>query len=130
MTILICQRVYEEMIAHLLAVYPEEGCGILAGDSEDVLCRHFPVENIHHSSTSYQMNPEQQVNAMLQIGDNPFAIYHSHPNHPAIPSPTDSRQATYPHPYLIISLTHPTQPTIRGYSIQKNQFAEHSIRIV
>ena len=130
MTILICQQTYQAMIAHLRTVYPEEGCGFL-GEDEGRLCRHFPIENDLHSPTVYQMNPQQQLNALLQLEDNPFAIYHSHPNSPATPSPTDIRQATYPDsPYLIASFQHIYQPTLHAYTIKNGTITEHPIVFV
>jgi proteasome lid subunit RPN8/RPN11 len=132
MVILICKQVYEEMLAHLRAVYPEEGCGFLAKEeNESVLCRHFPIENTQHSPTTYQMNPQQQVNALLQIGENDFAIYHSHPHTPPHPSPTDIHQATYPRtPYLICSFANFSTPIARAFTIQNSQVVEHNITIV
>ena len=54
------------------------------------------------------MEPKQQVAAMKTMresGEELFAIYHSHPNAPAIPSARDIEQAAYPDAYyLIISL--------------------------
>ncbi len=48
-----------------------------------------------------------------------FAIYHSHPASPAIPSETDINLAAYPDAiYLIISLNTKGVMEIRGFKIQ------------
>jgi len=59
-----------------------------------------------------------------------FAIYHSHPTAPAIPSKTDLDQAGYPDAlYLIISLNVKGIMEIRGYQLQNEQFIEVALRL-
>ena len=56
---------YEAMLAHLLAVYPLEGCGFLAG-SEGHVRRLYPIRNIMASAYRYQMDPQQQLQALQE----------------------------------------------------------------
>jgi proteasome lid subunit RPN8/RPN11 len=59
-----------------------------------------------------------------------FAIYHSHPTAPAIPSNTDLAQANYPEAvYLIISLNTKGILEIRGYLIDSAKFVEVSLSL-
>lgn len=118
---------YEELIAHALAHYPEEACGLVAG-SDGRATRFYPIENSLHSPTAYEMEPRQQVRAMLAMdteGLELVAICHSHPTSPARPSVTDIAQAYYPDAvHLIISLADPKRPVMRGFMIQDGKVRE------
>jgi proteasome lid subunit RPN8/RPN11 len=117
----------EELIAQARAGYPEETCGLVAGRDGRAV-RIYPVENIYHSPVAFEMDPLQQIRTMLAIeneGLDLLAIYHSHPNGPAQPSPSDVAQAYYPESaHLIISLADPEQPTLRAFMIAGGQVTE------
>ena len=86
------------MLAHLQAVYPEEGCGFLAGQAQQI-SHLYVTENRLHSRTTYEMSPKQQLMAMLEVeslGLDTLILYHSHPSGPPFPSETDVAQAYYP----------------------------------
>lgn len=124
--LVIKRPIFETMLSHVLAVYPEEGCGLLAG-KEGYVVWETAVSNILHSPTAYQMEPLEQVQAMLEIerqGWELLAIYHSHPNGPETPSPTDVAQAHYPEAaQVIISLALPW-PVVRVFRVVEGQITE------
>lgn len=130
MTLRIKRPFLNQLIAHLQAEYPLEACGILAGQGGQVTGL-YPVENILQSRTAYEMNPQQQLAAMLDIEDRRWemlAIYHSHPNGPETPSPTDIGQAYYPDTIqLIVSLRQRERPSIRAFTVVDKQVAEVEI---
>ena len=72
------------------------------------------IENILQSPVAYEMDPRQQLEAMLHIEDSGLdlmAAYHSHPHGPSRPSATDLAQAYYPDlPQIIISLRERSAP--------------------
>lgn len=121
-----------QLLAHVESVYPEEGCGLVAGRG-GVATAVYPIENILHSPTVYEMAPLPQVERMLAIetaGDELCAIYHSHPHSPAFPSPTDVAQAYYPDSvYLIVSLQDRAQPMMRGFRIVEGVVTETAVSI-
>jgi len=121
-----------QMIDHLSAVYPEEGCGLAAGNN-NLVSQIYPIENILHSQTAYEMDPLSQVKTMLAIETQAnalLAIYHSHPHGPATPSETDIAQAYYPEAiYLIISLAEWDNPSFRGFHILEGTAVETNIII-
>lgn len=121
-----------QLRAHCETVYPEEGCGLVAGRAGRVTYI-YPIDNILHSQTAYEMAPLQQVQTMLEIeaqGNELCAIFHSHPHTPAYPSPTDVTQAYYPEAvYLIVSLQDRQQPEIRGFRIIEGTVAETAVFI-
>lgn len=114
-------HLYRAMRHHVQAVYPQEGCGLLAGEENGRLTHHYPIPNQFQSPTAYEMEPIQQIQAMLDMekrGWELLAIYHSHPNSPAYPSPTDVAHAYYPDTIqLIISLQNQAQTAVCGYTI-------------
>ena len=128
----IAQDHYQAILAHLTTAYPLEGCGLLAGKNGRVTAV-YPITNILHSPTAYEMEPLQQIQTILQIEQNNedlLAIYHSHPNGPSTPSSTDITAAYYPDSiYLIISLADLTVPQMRAFRIVDGAVSELNVRI-
>ena len=115
-----------EMIAHSLEEDPNECCGILAGNDETV--HHlYRITNTAESPFRYLMDPQEQLNAMLDSDRNGWellAFYHSHTHSQAYPSSTDVRMAlqsgwldVY---YILVSLEDKVDPDIRAFRIDEN----------
>ncbi len=123
---------YAAMLAHLRSVYPEEGCGLMAGVDGDVL-RLYPVENRLHSPAAYEMEPRRLIEALQQIEEARWellAIYHSHPQGPETPSAQDVAQAYYPEAlYVIVSLARPERPVVRLFSIRDGAVDEQALTV-
>lgn len=123
---------YQAMIAHLQAHYPLEACGILAGTT-DRISHIYPVNNILTSPVAYEMDPQQQLEAMIDLegrGWEMSAIFHSHPTGPERPSPTDIAQAYYPDcVYVIVSLANLEEPVVRGFRIENGRYHEIEISV-
>jgi proteasome lid subunit RPN8/RPN11 len=121
------RSIYEAIIAAGQDGYPLEVCGFLAGQHGHIT-HHYPIHNIRQSPTAFEMEPKQQVEAMLAIeaqGWQLLAIYHSHPNGPAIPSTSDIAQAYYPELIqFILSLKERAQPSLRAFTIVEKQVDE------
>jgi len=121
------QPTYEQMLAQVQAAYPLEACGLLAGQGERA-AQLYPIDNILRSPTAFEMDPLQQVEAMLQIeaqGLELVAIYHSHPHGPQKPSSTDVARAYYPETVqLIISLQEHRRPVTRAFTIVDGRVRE------
>lgn len=121
------------MLAQLEVSYPLEGCGLMAGQVGRVR-RLYPVDNRLASPSAYEMDPHQQLEAMLELeerGWDLLAIYHSHPSGPSVPSATDIAKAYYPDSlHVIVSLLDRQQPSVRAFSIQDGRVVEVDIKIV
>ncbi|WP_337844380.1 M67 family metallopeptidase [Thermus sp.] len=93
----------EETRAHLLKEAPREGVGLWGG--RRVVERVLPLPNVHLSPlTGYLAEPRALLRALKALeaeGMELLAIYHSHPKGPALPSPTDLREARWRVPYVI-----------------------------
>ena len=123
-----------EMKAHALAVYPDECCGFLYGaeqtDRSRMITKILEVNNsktgdkkrrFEISGKDYMLAEKFALeNNILLLG-----IYHSHPNHPAIPSEND-RVAALPYfSYVILSITPGTIDHIRSWQLNDlSQFEE------
>jgi len=86
----------------------EEVCGLI-GARDGHASSIYPVPNVSGDPARlFDMEPKALIDAMRTLrerGESLFAIYHSHPHAPAVPSAEDLRQAAYPDAvYLIISL--------------------------
>lgn len=123
---------FSQIVRHVQDQYPLEACGMLAGSGEAVT-EVIPVENILRSPTAFEMEPRQQVRAMLDLearGLQLLAIYHSHPGGPQVPSPTDVAKAYYPETIqLIVSLAQPAHPVARAFTIVNGRIDEVALRI-
>ena len=112
------------MVAHALEEYPNECCGILAGNDNQVT-RVYRITNSTKSPYRYLMDPQEQLNAMNDAESkniNLLAFYHSHTHSSAYPSTTDVRMALqsgwldiY---YVLVSLENNTVPQIRAFVVE------------
>ena len=101
-----------------------ETCGLI-GAKDDIPSHVYSVENIAEEKKHFfEMDPAKQIAAMKSMrerGENLFAIFHSHPDAPALPSATDIEQAAYPDIlYLIISLNTKGVLDMRGFYLKDN----------
>ena len=114
----------DEMISHSRQENPNECCGILFGKDGEA-SRLFRITNTAKSPYRYLMDPQQQLNAMLESdreGWDILAFYHSHTHSQAYPSQTDVRMAlesgwldVY---YILVSLEDKENPHIRAFRIK------------
>ena len=121
---------YEQLLRHLNDVYPEEGCGLIAGN-KGITKKVYPIRNMLASKTAFEMEPIEQLTAMLDMdnkGLDLLAIYHSHPSGPPVPSETDISNAYYPEAaHLIISWESNHKPTLRAFSILAGRATEQQL---
>ena len=118
---------FDEMLAHLRGDLTQERCGLLVGD-RDRVARVLPIPNALRSPVRYFMDGQELADALLAYGE-PLAIYHSHLSGPAIPSPTDVAEATYPDSYYVIVSFHVEPPSARAFRIRDGRTAEVDLRI-
>lgn len=86
---------------HVQNCLPEEACGLLGGvyGEEVSAALVIPVENTLHSPVKFRMNPGSQLRAFQAIEEHALdlvAIFHSHPQGPPHPSPSDCAEFAYP----------------------------------
>lgn len=131
-------QIAEELLRHARAELPNEACGLLAGDlTAGTASGYHPARNADASPLVYTVHPDDLVRIVLGIddaGQDLVAIFHSHTNTPAVPSPTDRRQARYPGVYyLLATLSHPLQSPsecLRAWLIQDGESREVGLDLV
>ncbi len=126
------KKVYDDMIAHAKAGFPNEACGILGGDLKSGKNSVFyPMRNLDESSISYFMDPKEQLQVfkkMRDAGVEMTGIFHSHVASEASPSQKDVRLAFYPEvSYLIVSLSDMKKPDLRSFKIIDEIVTEEKI---
>lgn len=115
-------RKITHQLLHYAQISPNfEVCGLI-GSINGLPCHCYPISNCaDHPKNRFQLDAKQQIAAMAHMrerGEELFAIYHSHPNAPAIPSAADLALAAYPEALnLIISLNTQGVLEMRGYRI-------------
>jgi proteasome lid subunit RPN8/RPN11 len=89
---------WQQILADIRACAPNEACGLIAGETQ-MSVKVFSIQNELASPVRFRMDPQQQLDAMLEMEEKNWvmlAIYHSHPQGPAFPSETDVAEAAYP----------------------------------
>jgi len=126
----------DQMKAHALAVFPDECCGFLFGteqsDGTRIISKIREVNNARPGDKRrrFEITGKDYMQAEQFALENEIpllGIYHSHPNHPAIPSEHD-RVAAQPYfSYVIISVMQEKINHIRSWRLNDTmQFVEEN----
>ena len=127
----------QELIDWARAGVPNEACGIIAGDrfatEGGKPLRFEPLTNTAASPYRYLIDPQEQLKVITAIDEADevvWGIFHSHVASPAEPSPTDLELAFYPGSlYLICSLSDPTRPVVRAWTLEDGRADEVTLEI-
>lgn len=121
---------FDEMVAHGIAGFPNEACGLLAG-KEGRPVKFFPMTNRDASPVTYRLDPKEQLKVFDEIeaeGWDLLAIFHTHTHSDAYLSDTDRKQAFYPEAcYLVMSLSDRANPVLRGYRIEDDVVTDEDV---
>jgi proteasome lid subunit RPN8/RPN11 len=124
-TLLLIEKIAKEIRAHAVQTYPHECCGALLGvdseDSRDVRAL-FPLVNRRTDSprNRFSVTPEDVLAAERAARDAGLSIvgwYHSHPDHPALPSEFDREHAWPWYSYVIVSVAKGAAQTIASWRL-------------
>jgi len=112
--ITIFDALVHSVTAHSLAAYPNEACGILLGvfgpDGTRDVTQTMGIENSREAEEQYhrfRITPADYMAAEDEAGKQGLEIlgfYHSHPDHPAVPSDYDRDHAFPGLSYIIVSV--------------------------
>ena len=118
--------------------YPFECCGFLVGinTSEKKVVEVFPVQNnnIEITHDRYEIDGKEFIKVDKEAakkGLQIIGIYHSHPDHPAIPSAYDAQCAWGGYSYMIAAIEKGKKIEIRSWIFdeKKKQFEEEKINL-
>jgi proteasome lid subunit RPN8/RPN11 len=126
----------QKMKAHAVSIFPDECCGFLYGtESPDGTRTISTIREVNNAKPGdkkrrFEITGKDYMQAEQFALDNDLrllGIYHSHPNHPAIPSEHD-RVAAQPYfSYVIISVKDGKIDHIRSWLLNEiSQFEEEN----
>lgn len=122
--------------AHAVASYPDECCGFLLGvDGETrVVTQVRQAENIEGTSRSrrFTIDPKDILRVERELRGTEtllLGFYHSHPDHPAVPSATDTERAWPWYTYIIHSVRGGKPGEVRAWRLDEGErvFKEEAI---
>jgi proteasome lid subunit RPN8/RPN11 len=113
--------------AHCEAQYPHEACGLLLGAEAgqlglDAVVEAVPAPNEHADDHSrrYEIPPGFQLKIEREAEERGLEVmgyYHSHPDHPAVPSEYDREHAWAGYIYVICAVETGTSGDLMSYSL-------------
>lgn len=140
--LIISQELRNEIEAHGIATYPNEGCGLLLGEVQDaanLVGAVFPVANNWQVDGEkpfrFRISDEDMLKAELAAADlglDVIGIFHSHPDHPPIASPRDLAWAAWPgYSYLITEIRDGQRGQSRSWQLRHDRsgFYEEEIEL-
>lgn len=129
------EKVKEEIIADALAAFPDECCGFLFGKEEGeerIVTAMQVVINAKEGDKRrrFAIAPKDYLRAEMFADNNGLqllGVYHSHPNHPAVPSEHD-RVAAQPYfSYIIVSIIDNEWNSTRSWRLNGEQQFEEEL---
>jgi proteasome lid subunit RPN8/RPN11 len=128
-----------EIAAHGERDYPYECCGLLLGqfanDSLKNCVETYPISNAREEEAKrnrFLIRPEELLRGEQQAaakGLDVIGFYHSHPDHPAVPSAYDLEHAWPIYSYIVVAIKSGHAEDLRSWEMQtdRTRFAEEQI---
>lgn len=126
----------EKMIADAVKSFPDECCGFMFGKEEFDTRTISMVNTVPNSKEGdkrrrFEITPLDYMSAERYADENDLlllGIYHSHPNHPSIPSEHDRIAAQIYFSYVIISVREKEFNSIQSWRLNDtSKFEEEQI---
>jgi proteasome lid subunit RPN8/RPN11 len=130
------QKPLDEMYQDALRSFPDECCGFFFGNEigkERIITNILTVDNSKEGDKRrrFEIAPKDYLDAERFADENELqllGVYHSHPNHPAVPSEHDRIAAQPYFSYIIISVKEKMIADIRSWQLNENfMFEEETI---
>ena len=126
--LILTDEIASRIRAHGAETYPHECCGALLGrDSDDSreVADLLPLTNQRNDSprSRFSISPEDFRAAELAAGERGIELvgwYHSHPDHPALPSEYDREHAWPWYSYVIVSVAGGEPGAITSWRLAEN----------
>ncbi len=129
----------DNVIRHAIESYPYECCGALVGDvSEDVkkVSGVYRLENRNkdRKRDRYNIDPLDIMRIETEIkgkGQEIIGFYHSHPDHPCMPSEFDRERAWQFYSYLIVAVNGSHETEFKSWRLHDDigEFVEEIVRL-
>jgi proteasome lid subunit RPN8/RPN11 len=131
---------FSEIAAHGVRDYPYECCGLLFGsftaEGVKVISEIYPISNAREDQAKrnrFLIRPEELMRGERSAaaqGLDVIGFYHSHPDHPAVPSQYDLEHAWPLYSYIVVSVKAGAAQDLRSWEMQadRSRFNEEKIR--
>ena len=131
----------DRILAEAASAFPEECCGLLVGREDDgiaMVTRVVPSPNVATGDRTkrFEVSPQIRFDLMRELrGGNEEIVghYHSHPDHPPVPSDHDAGQAWEPDLiWLIAGRDADRQDTVKAWRFRPEAggFGEIPLEVV
>ena len=139
MTLVLEPRHAASILRHGEADYPAEACGLIGGAVEadrKVVVQLVPLANQRTDSARnrYLIDPESFRRAQLKLdrdGLDVIGVYHSHPDHPPVPSAFDREHAWPWLSYVIVGVARGRAAELKSWILADDRggFVAESVTI-
>jgi proteasome lid subunit RPN8/RPN11 len=128
-----------EIAAHGERDYPHECCGLLLGSFAPgglkAIAEIYPISNAREEQAKrnrFLITPQELMKGeqyAVQNGMDVVGFYHSHPDHPAIPSGYDLEHAWPLYSYIIVAVSAGVAGDLRSWEMEpdRSKFIEEEI---
>ena len=124
-------QIYDAMVAHAQFCLPEEACGLIALDEDQVLRMVYATTNVDRSRVRFTVSPGEHFGAIQHAERQGWTIagsFHSHPQSAPFPSARDIAGALDPDWLYVIVGLGDDHPEMRGFRIRDYQVSEVALR--
>jgi proteasome lid subunit RPN8/RPN11 len=121
--------------------YPHECCGLLLGtfsrESVKTISEVYPISNAREEKAKrnrFLIRPEELMRGeryASERGVDVIGFYHSHPDHPAVPSQFDLEHAWPLYSYVIVAVSAGSSADVRSWQMEtdRSKFTEEEIQM-
>jgi proteasome lid subunit RPN8/RPN11 len=138
-SVALTRDIYDQIIEHAKSSYPNECCGIMIGSNmkgKKILYVHRTENtNTERARDRYIISPTEiflMDREARSQGLDIIGFYHSHPDHPNVPSETDREWGQPKYSYMIVSVNNGKEAEARCWSFDDENapFKEEKIEIL
>ncbi|MGE5846263.1 MAG: M67 family metallopeptidase [Ignavibacteria bacterium] len=123
------ENIYGGICSHGEDTYNEECCGAIFGCNKDYgkeirEIMKFKNEKDENRQNRYLISPSDYLSAEKTAKEKNLELigfYHSHPDHPAVPSKFDTDHAFPWFLYIIVSILNGKAADLRGWILEENR---------
>ncbi len=128
-----------EIATHAERDYPYECCGLLLGsfgaDGTKLVAETYPISNAREEEAKrnrFLIRPEELMRGEKYAARKELEVlgfYHSHPDHPAVPSQYDLEHAWPVYSYIVVSVRAAQAEDLRSWEMEfgRSRFNEEEI---
>lgn len=131
------QNIIMQMEEHATSTFPDECCGFMFGGNDNGNIKVELISKVINTHPDFKerrflISPDDYMNAENYADENGFTlvgVYHSHPNHPAIPSEIDRLAALPGFSYIIFSITDGKPTDVTAWELAEDRSEFRAVQI-